>query len=46
MVMPEVGQVAPNFIGITDDNSEFELSNSKGNIVEIARKWLQSIEQP
>ena len=33
MVMPEVGQVAPNFIGNTDDNSEFELSNSKGNIV-------------
>ncbi len=31
--LPNVGQPAPNFIGITDDNSELELSTLKGNIV-------------
>ena len=31
--MPEVGQEAPNFNGITDDNSELELWKLKGNIV-------------
>jgi peroxiredoxin Q/BCP len=33
MVMPKVDQVAPNFIGITDEGIEFELSKLKGNIV-------------
>ncbi len=33
MGMPEVGQAAPNFVGITDDDSELELNTLKGNIV-------------
>jgi len=33
MGMPEVGQAAPNFVGITDDDSELELNALKGNIV-------------
>ncbi|MFX1319620.1 MAG: peroxiredoxin [Promethearchaeota archaeon] len=33
MSMPEVGQVAPNFVGITDDDSKLELNSLKGNIV-------------
>ncbi len=34
MVMPEVGQAVPNFIGITDNDTELQLSNLKGyNVV-------------
>jgi peroxiredoxin Q/BCP len=33
MGMPEVGQAAPNFIGITDEEKELELSSLRGNIV-------------
>ncbi len=33
MDMPEVGQVAPNFVGITDDEKELELASLKGNIL-------------
>ena len=33
MVMPAVGQIAPNFIGITDEGTELELNSLKGNIV-------------
>jgi len=32
MDIPDVGQVAPNFIGITDDNTELELAQLKDNI--------------
>jgi peroxiredoxin Q/BCP len=31
--MPEVGQPAPDFIGITDENTELRLSDLRGNIV-------------
>jgi peroxiredoxin Q/BCP len=31
--MPEVGQVAPNFVGITDEDTELGLNALKGNIV-------------
>lgn len=33
MPMPEVGQAAPDFTGITDDNTELHLNELKGNIV-------------
>lgn len=33
MDIPEVGQSAPNFIGITDDNTELELAKLRDNIV-------------
>ncbi|MFX1565424.1 MAG: peroxiredoxin [Promethearchaeota archaeon] len=33
MGMPNVGQVAPNFIGTTDEEKELELASLKGNIV-------------
>ena len=33
MSMPELGQLAPNFIGVTDDDSELQLDELKGNIV-------------
>jgi peroxiredoxin Q/BCP len=33
MGMPEVGQVAPNFVGITDENTKLELHSLKGNVV-------------
>ena len=31
--MPEIGQIAPDFIGVTDDATELQLANMKGNIV-------------
>ena len=31
--MPEAGQGAPNFVGITDEDTELELTTLKGNIV-------------
>jgi len=33
MSMPEVGQAAPDFTGVTDDGSELHLKDLKGNIV-------------
>jgi peroxiredoxin len=33
MGMPEVGQPAPNFVGITDDEGKLELNSLQGNIV-------------
>ena len=33
MSSPEVGQAAPDFIGVTDDDSELNLKDLKGNIV-------------
>ena len=31
--MPEIGQTAPDFTGVTDDDSELHLNDLKGNIV-------------
>ena len=33
MSMPELGQPAPNFTGVTDDETELHLDGLKGNIV-------------
>ncbi len=33
MELPEIGQPAPDFVGITDENTELRLSDLKGNIV-------------
>ncbi|MFX1490855.1 MAG: peroxiredoxin [Promethearchaeota archaeon] len=33
MTMPEVGQAAPDFIGITDENTKLQLNSLKGKIV-------------
>ena len=33
MALPEVGKIAPDFIGITDEGTKLQLSNQKGNIV-------------
>jgi peroxiredoxin Q/BCP len=33
MSKPKIGQAAPDFIGITDDDSELHLKDLKGNIV-------------
>jgi peroxiredoxin Q/BCP len=31
--MPEIGQAAPDFTGVTDDDSELHLNDLKGNLV-------------
>lgn len=33
MKLPEIGDAAPDFTGITDDNTELQLSQFRGNIV-------------
>lgn len=33
MVLPEIGQPAPDFTGITDENTELQLSELRGEIV-------------
>jgi peroxiredoxin Q/BCP len=33
MALPEVGKIAPDFIGVTDEDTKLQLSNQKGSIV-------------